>query len=458
MQVLETNQVLDAKQVFGTELSFTHFSDTNAMRAVFQALPEFVNTTIRCCEIESVKQRLKPDAPHRSSLLACYRLEFSDNSSKQLYLKAFATTTKSLETTPGYLPDLNALVWHFPNDPRLPQLAQLVDTEKVKEVLPYEVLPVQSVDDITSLEVTVVRYKPEDRCTNRYRVLWNEESVIFFGKTFKDERGKALFNNLEKLWQWSSQAEILFQLVQPLGYDKNLKTLWQAVVPGTPLVHNLEHISEIDFLETVAKGLAQLHSSSLVSEKVRNSGECLDEAGTITKTLEQHLPRLKPPLRTLLEKFKQEASELAPLPQQPIHGAFRFKQLLLDDKRVGVVDFDGFALGDPNEDVADFMVELQIYLPEHLAKEATQHFLKTYRKHVPWTVSEKALNWHSVLKWLEHASWQRYQLEVESEKKSAIAKIKRLVAKATHLLAWFGCSIQNWFIQNVEQELFYGLI
>ncbi len=441
-------------QTLDTE-TFAHFSDTEAMREVFQAWPDFADTTIHLCELESVKQRIKPDAPHRSSLLACYRLELANGKSDQLYLKAFADSTKALESAPGYLPKLAAAVWRFPYDPRLPQLAHLVDTEKVKQVLPFEALPVQSVKDIARLEVSVVRYKPEDRCTNRYRVIWGEESFIFFGKTFKDERGQALYDTLETLWQWSSQPEIFFQLAQPLGYDKNLKTLWQAVVPGTPLVRNLERISERDFLETVAKGLAQLHSSELVSEKIRSSEECLDEARTITKTLEHHLPRLKQPLRTLLEKFKHEAE---PLPQQPIHSAFRFKQLLLDDKRVGVVDFDGFALGDPNEDVADFMVELDNYLPEDTAPQAKRHFLETYRQSVPWTVSEKSLNWHSVLKWLEHASWLRYQLDIESERKSAVAKIKRLVAKATNLLVWVGYVVQNWFIQNIEQGLYYGLL
>ncbi len=439
------------------ESSFDRFSDTDTLARVFQELPEFIDLTISSCKLVSIKQRIKPQTANKSSLLACYQLEFTDGSCKQLYLKAFAAVSSTLTATPGYILNLNALVWHFPNDLRLPQLAQLVDAETVKQVLPFEALPFQSVKDIIKLEVTVVRYKPEDRCTNHYRILWEGSSFIFFGKTFKDERGQELYDTFKKLWRWSSQSEILFQLAQPLGYNQNLKTLWQTALPGTPLMGNLERISDNDFLETVAKGLAQLHSSQLTSDKLRNAEECLTEAHTLAKTLEHHLPHLKQSLRILLEKFKLELTELGPLPQRPIHGAFRFKQLLLDDKHVGVVDFDGFALGDPNEDVADFMVELHVHLPETAAQKATQYFLETYRENVSWTVSDKSLNLHSVLKWLEHASWLRYQIDVKSEKKSAIAAMKRLIANATQLFVWM-CITQNWFIQTLEQELYYGLI
>ncbi len=447
-------QVLEAEQGLGVDGSriqslFTRFSDIAALCEVFQGLPEFAGETICFCELVSMKQRVKPNEPHKSSLLACYRLEFATGKSEHIYLKALTNPSTASETTPGYVGDLTAVIWRFPHDPRLTQLAELVDTEKVKAILPLEKLKLNDARDLTKCEVTVVRYKPEDRCTLHYRIFQAEAAISFFGKTFKDKRGEMLYDTLERLWQWSSRPDIIFQLTQPLGYDKNLKILWQSALGGKPLVQDLECVRDPKFLEQVAKGLAQLHSSDLTSAKIRSAEDCLDEARDISTTLEQYLPQLKGELDALLEKLLDGA---APLPSQSIHGAFRFKQLLVTDEHISVVDFDSFMLGDPNEDVADFIVELEAHLPETVAAQAVRHFLGTYRENVSWHVSDKALNWQRSLKWLEHSSWLRYSLD---KNKNAVETIQHYIAKAAHLLTLVFCFIQSFF--STKQELLYGL-
>ena len=113
-------------------------------------------------------------------------------------------------------------------------MAKLIDAKTVKDLLPLEKL---DMSNITQLEVTPIRYKPEDRCTTRYCIIGNKKNLILFGKTFKDHRGQALYDTLKPLWQWSCQPEILFQIAQPLSYSNSLKTLWQAALPGQALVH-----------------------------------------------------------------------------------------------------------------------------------------------------------------------------------------------------------------------------
>ncbi len=446
---------LSTEIILETEEPFARFRDAAALAKAFQTLPAFAHLPIRHCELLNSKQRLKPAAPHKSSLVASYRLELGNKTSETVYLKAFISgcVPQALKESPNtfYLSDLDAVLWRFPFDPSLPQLPELVDAKKVKAFLPFEKLTGLESKNISELELDVVRYKPEDRCICRYQIS-GEKSITLFTKTFKDNRGEELYEHQLYLWQWSSEKGILFDLAKPLGYHAPTRTLWQEALPGRPALENPSQLSKPEFLETVAKGLAQLHSSQLVSSKERRVEDCLNEAHDLRQTLEQHLPQFSSPLQTIVEKLEAKAPQFT-FPLRPIHSAFRLKQLLLDGERVGVVDFDGFAMGDPCEDVTDFMADLQAHLPANSAEKARYSFLESYRAHVPWTLTPQSLEWHSALKWLERAHWLRYQLDLEGKRKAVTSKIQLILEWTSNTLAWFA-----FLLQNMMQEIPYELI
>ena len=416
---------------------FSQLYDTAAMCSVFQGLPEFADKPIRHCHLVSVRQRLKLGETHKSSQLVCYQLELATGESERLYLKAFASgrSAKYRRSRPNgltHLPELDAILWRFPHDPSLPQLPQLVNAEEVKTVLPFEHLPAEfaSPNDLT-VKVEPVRYKPEDRCTTRDVLTGEKGSLTLFTKTFKDERGQRLHEDLLKLWCWSSQPSTQFHLTQPLAYDMALKTLWQAALPGNPPTS--AHITDTRFLEAVAKGLAQLHESGPVSIKMRTVDAYLTEARKMCGALKQRLPQLNSLLQNLMMELEQQSLALAPLPQKPIHGAFRLKQLLLDGEHLGVVDFDSFALGDPCEDVADFVVDIE-ELKGDAAQRAVRGFLEAYRTSVSWSL--ETLGWHLALKGLKRAYWLRYRLGIQAEQEADIKRLltlahERIVSKAS---------------------------
>ena len=59
---------------------------------------------------------------------------------------------------------------------------------------------------------------------------------------------------------------------------------------------------------------------------------------------------------------------LPPRPLVPVHGAPHMHQWLVDGSgRLGLVDFDRYALGEPELDVATFLVELETESPRAVA-------------------------------------------------------------------------------------------
>lgn len=93
---------------------------------------------------------------------------------------------------------------------------------------------------------------------------------------------------------------------------------------------------------------------------------------------------------------------LAPLdstrPTCIIHGDFHIGQLLADHTSVTFFDLDECMHGDPLQDVANFLVDLQfLNFPPDLRQQMSQSFVKAYMSLVPWEVSPQALDWHQAI-------------------------------------------------------------
>lgn len=70
------------------------------------------------------------------------------------------------------------------------------------------------------------------------------------------------------------------------------------------------------------------------------------------------VPQLHEPLAALLTDLERAHRELVQRPLVPVHGAPHMHQWLDDGGRLGLIDFDRFALGEPELDLATFLAEL----------------------------------------------------------------------------------------------------
>jgi hypothetical protein len=393
------------------------------MKAVLQQqLPAFRggDLVIRHCEILHTRYRgyTNENQKHKTWLGICYRLTVGrpggeERGEQILYGRAcingrsrseFREALSSPLTPPrfgealAHLPELDMTVWAFPNDPQLPHLPQVIDPQQLKQHLPYAGLPAgfQRPQDIAAIEPQVVHYYPEERCTTCYRLQDGQsQELTLYGKTYKNGAGRIIYERAAHLWQQSQARPGGFKVAEPIAYDENVHTVWQKHQPGQPLIHLLENRNYQELLAAVAKGLARFHDSDLTSPARQTAESHLQDIQDKFKKLVHAFPRFKAPLLSLIGDLESSAPALTPFSERLIHGDFHIRQLLAHQGEIAVFDFDEFAMGDPAQDLANFIVDLHFEgLRPEFAEAAGAAFYQAYQAEARSPVPPDRFHWH----------------------------------------------------------------
>ena len=414
-------------------LAVTEFTDPTHMQAVFQAqLPGFAHGCLeitRCTVLHAFHKTYLRNWPGEKAVLAvAYRLEIHDpisgvDAPQIVYARAYqgersrpafyASLQRRLErprwgTALAHLADLDMLVWGFPNDPALPQLPDVVDPARVRRHLPYAQLPsaLSGPHDIGHMALTVVNYRPETRCTVRYDLHWGapEQTLTLWGKTFADERGAGIYSRMAALWQRWDTTHAGFRVARPLAYDAATRTLWQAGLPGTSLLPRLDTSAPATWSAAIARGLAEIHAGDVTGLVRITAADQVAEAHKKAARLARAFPEHAAALDAILGSLGEHAAAVADAPERMIHGDFHIGQLLAQDGALACVDFDELALGDPLQDLANFVVDLHGQgLAPALVAALSAELIAEYRAAVPWAVPQARLDWHLRMQWLTRA-------------------------------------------------------
>ncbi|MCG3117641.1 MAG: aminoglycoside phosphotransferase family protein [Candidatus Manganitrophus sp. SA1] len=339
-----------------------------------------------------------------------------------------------------HLPELDMIVWVFPNDPVLLHLPECIHPEAVKRHLPYDRLPagLDGAADIVDITSEVVHYRPEARCTTRYRVRWGspdeQKEQIFFGKTFSDDRGREIHRRMEALWKISSSDPKSFMVAEPLAYQEEIKTVWQAGLNGDPFVNVIERTNDRPLLEAVAEGLARFHKSDLYSPVRITLDDHLAEIRKKISKLMHAFPGLRESLQSLDQNLTRRMDRLTPIPYKIIHGDFTVQQLLVCEGRIAFFDFDEFAIGDPTQDIANFIVDLHFRsFDRSFVEEMKVVFFHAYQRRVDWPLSADRLHWHLQIQFITKAYriyiQQRAGMEKEIKEIIVLAQEGRVLEK-----------------------------
>jgi hypothetical protein len=410
-------------------------TDGARMKALFQQrLPGFAagRLVVDGCQIVHARYRTSED--HRRGgkafLSVCYQLDVRDMTTagqgKQLLqakaypdgrsTRAFAMARTAHRATPCFgeavvqLGDLDVVVWAFPNDPKLPHLPEVMDPGRVRRHLPYAALPAgfDSADQITDIDIDIVRYKPEVRCTTRYRLQGSGATgsppLTIYGKTFGHSRAPEILRRLESVWSRQADDVRGFIVPRPLGCTAEVKTVWQAGLSGTSLVEIIDGHNCARYLQDAAQGLASLHRAELSGLSPTTLTDRLDAVRAETAEIMQAFPRLRSRFATIVARLEADALRLSPCRDGLIHGDFLLKQLVVHGERLGVFDFDNFSIGDSIQDLGNFIVDLryQAFDPS-LVSEMAGLFVRSYRASVDWDVPLDRVNWHASVQLLRDA-------------------------------------------------------
>ena len=297
---------------------------------------------------------------------------------------------------PSFLPQLGLALWIFPDDPGILGLASVwrrggahFDTPGVLVDPPWQ-------GRRPGLETAIQSYVPAKRCILRYDRLDHANPEPFFGKVYANEDARALYAQMQELWRHSRGAAPELVLARPLGCDPRSNAVWQSSPGGDPLLEVLGSIDLPAVMRRVAAALAALHRADLHPARVWSVA---DETAKLERA-RVALGRFYPALRRqidgvlggLIASTPGEAARLV-----PVHGDFHCNQILVQDDRVAVIDFDLFGCGDPLHDVGRFLSRFRAYthgkLDEAAVERAEANFLGTYEILVPWRVDRRRLEW-----------------------------------------------------------------
>ncbi len=190
----------------------------------------------------------------------------------------------------------------------------------------------------------LIRYHPGRRCT--------VARAGEYGKVLAGDAGPRLLEMQRSIW--AARAEFGFAVAEPRRYDARTRTLWLAAVAGeankrgqTPIVR-------------LGAALAALHRSRLRPQARFDPTPRTRERA---RELARRVPGLREDVDARLARIAALHARARPVVPVPIHGAPHLPQWLLDGDRLGLVDFDGLALGAPEWDVAVLEVDLGEALP-----------------------------------------------------------------------------------------------
>jgi hypothetical protein len=281
------------------------------------------------------------------------------------------------------------LLWTWPRDAGLPQLARLLDPDVTR---PFRGHAARAVE--------VVRYEPECRATLRYHGPWDG---ALYAKTFADARGEAIHRRFEWFWQRSQEDGSAPRVARPLHYAAAERTLWQQAAPGTPLRGWMQSGAGTAWISPLAHAIATLHEApqQLGGPEHQDTAHWLVEVKRRHQKIVRVLPGLAARAGATVAAIERAAAGLPPYAPVCVHGDFHVDQAWFDGERVVLFDFDEFALGDPMQDLAAFLVRW----PEHQdAQQFTTPWLAAYARRAPQHFCGVRLAWHLAVQQLLRAS------------------------------------------------------
>ena len=430
---------------------FERFTDTHAMGEVWRKqLPSLLGKPFEftTCNVQYARCRtyLSPASWHKAFLCVCYEFDVAparNTSYKPMtygraYLNGRSRDEFAVLTAPQgahLVPELDMIVWNFPDDPHLTQLHELLDVTRVTQYFPYPNLPFAA-DAIIDIKVEVVRYRPEQRCILRYDVAYgpNRDHSVLYAKVFADDNGERVFMRIQHCHGAASALGV--RIARPLGYSAAVRTVWQEELIGTSLTAALDAGNYEAPMTAIGHCLARLHAADLPMQTTVTRDERLADVRKKSSKLAQMLPELADDLEAIIACAQSELPLLPPAQQAVIHGDVHCGQFLITaDGALALFDFDEWSHGDPAQDLADFIVDLQVsqlecdiatVLNRTQSSGVAQALLARYRRSANWRVSDAEIAWHARVQLTNKA----YRAAIQQEPRWR-EKVPALVALAS---------------------------
>jgi len=297
--------------------------------------------------------------------------------------------------------ELGLLLWGFPNDPKLPGLSTVARPESLLEVVHRAAGP--DGRHWVGCESAIVKYVPGKRLVMKHRLTdATGRRALCYSKTYAHDRGASIHAVMHRLWEGAQGDAQALACPEPLAWLASEQTLLLKAMPGTAAIDAVRDGTMHSSMVRAGHGLSRIHTTGVEGLEPWTAA---DEQAHFEKSiamLARWDARLEPVLGRLRELVARRRPDIEPHAPVPIHGAFRFTQLLTYRDRLALVDFDGFKQGHPMYDVGSFTSHLFYLFAKHeldavAMRTAVTAFLDAYRSATPWGTPNQALQWYTAV-------------------------------------------------------------
>lgn len=292
----------------------------------------------------------------------------------------------------SYLSDLDLLIQVFPFDYQLPGLATVMAGPPAEFLPPILAVFGAGSWQVVAWEVEPVRYRVDQRATLRLRVQARDsetgrsEERWFYIKVFRDRtEGQRGYASHRALAEAVAAAGTPFMVAEPVVYVEDLSLLAQSELAGTSLHTILRQLSDaLPAVRAAARAVAALHQLPLAAATVV---PMFDQVARV-KSGAERIRSIRPDLALDVDRLIEAMLHGDEEEPRPIHGDLTLGHVLLDGERVGLIDFDLLAAGDPLRDVTTFAIHLaktrsRVKKGRDPAGETMRAFIDEYLVHAP---------------------------------------------------------------------------
>lgn len=272
----------------------------------------------------------------------------------------------------------------FPVDRRLPSLALAADPDRVAPALQSALAPDVSSARVRHVAVTTMRYKPERKCTFRYTVAWKSAAVapsVVYGKVVREATFSKTHQILGRIR--AAMSEPGLTLPEPLSTVPELCLEIFSEVPGVPLT-TLCAVDGFDrHCARAAVALHEFHNLPVGLDLRWDATAKVERLTEVTAGLTLLVPERAAIVRSLSDELGVRLHAQAVPRPGLIHRDFHGTNVLVDRDRIGVIDLEDCALGDPAEDLGTMYAYLGLHAlmqPTRGAaiRHARDEFINTY--------------------------------------------------------------------------------
>lgn len=386
---------------------------------------------IRHCEI--TRARLKPG----SSCMVSYRLEIEDRATREtgeqiLCGRACAEGQSRSQWEKArvralvqprfgraliHLPELEMVLWGFPNDRRMDTLPTLAEPDPFMSVILPKLLASHLGNEwkATGANRTLVHYIGEHRCMMRIEATVGhqgddrQQTVTLFQKTYHDKKGEETSRVMHQLWQSEARRSGRLVIAQLVSYDSSLKTLWQLGFKGSSLDSwDIDSPEFLPFLEEAACQLAALHNTSITCARSRTLADLVDNLKPVMPDLIRSRPSCASMLDPLVNRLSAQADRMIEEPRVTLHGDLHLGNVFVNDGHVALIDLDSVRTGSPLVDLGSLIAGLHyLGIQRRMSSEGchrlVEPFLRTYQANVSWAIHPQMLGWYVVAPLLTRA-------------------------------------------------------